>query len=100
MLALSVTGGLAATAGPSTSYASKGLLYKGDWGKKVSAKAAWIKLQLSQKARIRLAKNATGRVAKKYAYDCVPLQLDCSPRAVACTGACRATRTSAGRRHP
>lgn len=104
MLALSVTAGMAATAapaasaaempckprvyykintnavnfrtGPSTSYASKGLLYKGDWGKKVATKGSWIKLQLGQKSKTGLAKNSTGWVAKKYAYDCVPMQLD------------------------
>ncbi|MGW2425244.1 SH3 domain-containing protein [Streptomyces sp. NPDC001709] len=104
MLALSVTTGLAVTTapaasaaempckprvyykintnavnfrtGPSTNYASKGLLYKGDWGKKVSSKGSWIKLQLGQKSRTGLAKSTTGWVAKKYAYDCVPMVLD------------------------
>ncbi|MDL5199734.1 SH3 domain-containing protein [Streptomyces sp. ALI-76-A] len=104
MLALSVTAGLAATTapaataaempckprvyyeintnavnfrtGPSTAYKSKGLLYKGDWGKKVATKGSWIKLKLGQKSRTGLAKNTTGWVAKKYAYDCVPMQLD------------------------
>lgn len=62
--------------GPSTNYRSKGLLYKGDWGKKVGTSGSWIKLQLGQKSRTGLAKGTTGWVAKKYAYDCVPMQLD------------------------
>ncbi|MET9777952.1 cell wall hydrolase [Streptomyces sp. NPDC006367] len=104
MLALSVTAGLAVTTapaasaaempckprvyyeintngvnfrtGPSTGYASKGLLYKGDWGKKIATKGSWIKLQLGQKSKTGLAKNSTGWVAAKYAWDCVPMQLD------------------------
>ncbi|GAB7101697.1 hypothetical protein JCM4814A_94880 [Streptomyces phaeofaciens JCM 4814] len=70
------TSGVNFRTGPSTSYASKGLLYKGDWGKKIATKGSWIKLRLGQKSRTGLAKNTTGWVAKKYAYDCVPLQLD------------------------
>lgn len=104
MLVLSVTAGLAATTapaasaaempckprvyyeintntvnfrpGPSTAYKSKGLIYKGDWGKKVATKGSWIKLQFGQKSRTGLAKNTTGWVAKKYAYRCVRIQLD------------------------
>ncbi|WP_331753372.1 SH3 domain-containing protein (plasmid) [Streptomyces sp. NBC_00637] len=62
--------------GPSTAYKSKGLLYKHDWGKKVATSGSWIKLKLGQKSRTGIAKNTTGWVAKKYAYDCVPMQLD------------------------
>lgn len=62
--------------GPGTGYASKGLLYKNDWGKKVATKGSWIKLQLGKKSRSGLAKNSTGWVAKKYLSDCVPMQLD------------------------
>ncbi|MFF9074577.1 SH3 domain-containing protein [Streptomyces sp. NPDC014872] len=62
--------------GPSTGYASKGLLYKHDWGKKVGSKSGWIKLQLGQKSRTGLAKGSTGWVAAKYLSDCVPMQLD------------------------
>lgn len=31
---------------PGTGYASRGLLYKNDWGKKTATKGSWIKLQL------------------------------------------------------
>ncbi|MFF7953627.1 SH3 domain-containing protein [Streptomyces griseorubiginosus] len=62
--------------GPSTTYASKGLLYKNDWGKKIASKNGWIKLQLGTKSRSGLPKNSTGWVAKKYVSDCVPMQLD------------------------
>ncbi|MFC7991990.1 cell wall hydrolase [Streptomyces pilosus] len=62
--------------GPSMSYASKDRLYKGDWGKKVATKGSWIKPQLGQKSKSGLAKSSTGWVAKKYAYDCVPMQVD------------------------
>ncbi|MCX4826937.1 cell wall hydrolase [Streptomyces sp. NBC_01142] len=62
--------------GAGARYASKGLLYKGDWGKRVATKGSWIKLQLGKKSRTGLAKNTTGWIAKKYAYDCVPMQLD------------------------
>ena len=104
VLALSVTAGLAATtapaanaaqmpckarvyyeinangvnirSGPSTHYTSKGLLYKGDWGRKITTKGSWIKLRLGQKSKSGLPKNTTGWVAKKFAYDCVPMQND------------------------
>ncbi|GAB2883445.1 hypothetical protein GCM10027074_60070 [Streptomyces deserti] len=62
--------------GPGTGYASKGLLYRGDWGKKIATKGSWIKLRLGQKSRTGLPKNSTGWVAKRLAYDCVPMQLD------------------------
>jgi len=62
--------------GPGTGYASKGLLYKNDWGKKIATKGGWIKLQLGKKSRSGLAKNSTGWVAKTYLSDCVPMQLD------------------------
>ncbi|MFD7552313.1 SH3 domain-containing protein [Streptomyces sp. NPDC059816] len=105
MLALAVTAGLAVTTAPAasaaempckprvyyevyqangvnfrsgagTGYASKGLLYKGDWGKKIATKGSWIKLQLGQKSKSGLAKNSTGWVASTYLSDCVPMQLD------------------------
>ncbi|MFJ8752082.1 SH3 domain-containing protein [Streptomyces sp. NPDC102441] len=62
--------------GPSTGYASKGSLYKHDWGKKIATKSGWIKLQLGQKSRSGLAKGSTGWIASKYLSDCVPMQLD------------------------
>ncbi|MEU1077754.1 MULTISPECIES: SH3 domain-containing protein [unclassified Streptomyces] len=62
--------------GPGTGYASRGLLYKNDWGKKIATKGSWIKLQLGTKSRSGLPKNTTGWVAKKYVSDCVPMQLD------------------------
>ena len=63
-------------AGPGTGYTSKGLLYRGDWGKKLATKGSWIKLRLGQKSRTGLPKNSTGWIAKRLAYDCVPMQLD------------------------
>lgn len=59
-----------------TGYPSKGLLYKGDWGKKIDTRGAWIKLRLGKKSKTGLAKNTTGWVIKKYADYCTPMQLD------------------------
>jgi uncharacterized protein YgiM (DUF1202 family) len=70
------TNGVNFRTGAGTNYKSKGLLYKGDWGKKIGTKGSWIKLRLGQKSRTGLAKNSTGWVAKKYAWDCTPMQLD------------------------
>ncbi|MCT9077178.1 SH3 domain-containing protein [Streptomyces fulvoviolaceus] len=68
------TNGVNFRTGAGTNYKSKGLLYKGDWGKKIATKGSWMKLRLGQKSRTGLAKNTTGWVAKKYAWDCVPMQ--------------------------
>ncbi|MGW4518428.1 SH3 domain-containing protein [Streptomyces sp. NPDC004393] len=62
--------------GPSTGYASRGLLYKGDWGRKIGTSGSWIKLRLGQRSRTGLATGTTGWVAGRYAYDCVPTQTD------------------------
>ncbi|MEV5105449.1 SH3 domain-containing protein [Streptomyces massasporeus] len=62
--------------GAGTGYASKGILHKNDWGKKLATKGSWIKLQLGQKSRSGLAKGTTGWVSKSYVSDCVPMQLD------------------------
>ncbi|MEU6683641.1 SH3 domain-containing protein [Streptomyces sp. NPDC046832] len=62
--------------GAGTGYASKGLLHKDDWGKKIATKGSWIKLKLGQKSRSGLAKGTTGWVSKSYVSDCVPMQLD------------------------
>ncbi|MEU4463517.1 SH3 domain-containing protein [Streptomyces sp. NPDC024017] len=62
--------------GAGTGYASKGILHKNDWGKKLATKGSWIKLQLGQKSKSGLAKGTTGWVAKSYVSDCTPMQLD------------------------
>ncbi|MCX3287060.1 SH3 domain-containing protein [Streptomyces sp. NEAU-H22] len=62
--------------GAGTGYASKGLLHKNDWGKKVATKGSWIKLRLGQKSKSGLAKGTTGWVSKSYVSDCTPMQLD------------------------
>ncbi|MFJ7335403.1 SH3 domain-containing protein [Streptomyces sp. NPDC101110] len=62
--------------GAGTGYASKGLLHKNDWGKKIATKGSWIKLKLGQKSRSGIAKGTTGWVSKAYVSDCVPMQLD------------------------
>ncbi|MCX5050987.1 SH3 domain-containing protein [Streptomyces sp. NBC_00474] len=61
---------------PGTGYKSLGLLYKGDWGKKIDTKGSWIKLRLGKKSRTGLPKNSTGWVSKRYAYFCTPMQTD------------------------
>ncbi|MCD9880393.1 SH3 domain-containing protein [Streptomyces guryensis] len=63
-------------AGAGVGYKSLGLLYKGDWGRKLEKKGSWIKLRLGQRSRSGLAKGTTGWVASRYAYDCTPMQLD------------------------
>ncbi|MEU2909467.1 cell wall hydrolase [Streptomyces massasporeus] len=62
--------------GAGTGYASKGILHKNDWGKKLATKGSWIKPQLGQKSRSGPAKGTTGWVATSYVSDCTPMQLD------------------------
>ncbi|MEV3853072.1 SH3 domain-containing protein [Streptomyces sp. NPDC050095] len=62
--------------GASANYKSRGLLYKGDWGRKLEKKGSWIKLQLGKKSRSGMAKGTTGWVASRYTSDCTPMQLD------------------------
>ncbi|MEU3090579.1 SH3 domain-containing protein [Streptomyces massasporeus] len=52
--------------GTGTGYASKGILHKNDWGKKLATKGSWIKPQLGQKSRSGPAKGTTGWVATSY----------------------------------
>lgn len=65
--------------GPGTSYSSKGLLYKGDDGTKLSTSGKWMKIRLYGKSKSGLANKTTGWVYKSYVrYDqnCTPTQLD------------------------
>ncbi|MFJ7180386.1 SH3 domain-containing protein [Streptomyces massasporeus] len=68
--------GLNFRTGAGTGYASKGILHKNDWGKKLATKGSWIKLKLGQKSRSGPAKGTTGWVSKSYVSDCTPMQLD------------------------
>ncbi|MFB7931383.1 SH3 domain-containing protein [Streptomyces sp. NPDC056039] len=62
--------------GAGTGYASKGILHKDDWGKKLATKGSWIKLKLGTKSKSGIAKGTTGWVSKSYVSDCTPMQLD------------------------
>lgn len=62
--------------GPSSSKYAKGVVYRGDYGKKIDRSGSWIKLKLGKKSRGGLPKGSTGWVHRAYLDQCVYMNLD------------------------
>ncbi|OEJ23210.1 hypothetical protein AS594_00435 [Streptomyces agglomeratus] len=57
--------------GPGTSYRSIGLLYRFDYGTRVSSTRSWVKIKLSARSKTGMRAGTTAWVSKAYAYQCV-----------------------------